>query len=92
MAPSRRGMPDRLAGSRYSTIDSRGRQAIFDFVGRGEQLALRVDGAVRSSLQDGWRDNPFKIKLVRQGIASVITDNEVEVEEILELVKAHGEY
>jgi type I restriction enzyme R subunit len=37
------------------TIKTPGRKALYDNLGRNEDLALAVDEAIRSSRQDGWR-------------------------------------
>jgi hypothetical protein len=57
-------------------------------------LALAVDEAVRTSRQDDWRSNPFKIKKVRNAIKAALNedDDQETTARILELVKNQYEY
>jgi type I restriction enzyme, R subunit len=58
----------KASGSYPSTINAPGKRALYDNLGRDEGLALAVDAAVRASRQDDWRNNPFKVKRVRNAI------------------------
>lgn len=49
-----------------SAINTPGRRAIFDLFDQDEGLAITIDGALRGSCQDGWRENRFKTRPVRQ--------------------------
>lgn len=60
------------ASSYPATISTPARQALYDNLGRDEALALAVDEAIRSSRQDGWRDNAMKTKRVRNAIRGVL--------------------
>ncbi len=79
------------AGSYPPALDSPAKRALFDNLGNDEALALKVDAAVRANLQDSWRTNALKIKLVRRAIEAVIDDAAV-VERTLELVKSQNDY
>jgi type I restriction enzyme R subunit len=57
------------AGSEYPrAINTAPLRALFDNLGKDEDLSLAVDAAVLSSRQDGWRANPLKLKKVRLAI------------------------
>ena len=58
------GAPD----SYPAGVQTPAQRALYNNLGRDEALALKVDAAVRNSLQDGWRDNPIKTRRVRLGI------------------------
>lgn len=73
-------------------MNTPGRRALFDNLARNEALALAVDGAVRTSRQDDWRSNPFKVKKVRNAIKSALNDDEDAAARMLELVKNQHEY
>jgi type I restriction enzyme R subunit len=61
------------AGGTYpSTMNSRGKRALYDNLGKNETLAIVVDEAVRTSRQDDWRSNPFKVKKVRNAIKAAL--------------------
>ena len=53
-------------GAAYpTTLNTPAKRALYDNLGKDETLALAVDAAVRSTAQDGWRSNPFKVKALR---------------------------
>jgi len=53
-------------------IDSPGKRALYDNLEKNEALALAIDEAVHASRQDGWRNNPFKTKLVKSAIKAAL--------------------
>ncbi|MFY0535940.1 hypothetical protein [Nannocystis pusilla] len=85
------------AGPRAETytasLDTAAKRALYDNLDRDEALALKVDRAVRTSIQDGWRNNnPMKKKRVRQAIAGVLDGDEARVDRILALVESQNDY
>ncbi len=61
------------AGGKYpATMNTPGKRALYDNLGKHETLALAVDAAVRSSRQDAWRSNSFKVKKVRNAISAAL--------------------
>jgi len=73
-------------------LDTPGKRALYDNLGKNEALALEVDESIRTSRQDDWRNNPFKIKRVRLAIKSVLDGDDELVTKTLELVKNQNEY
>jgi len=61
-------------GSYPKAMDTPGKRALYDNLGKDESLALAVHVAVNSSRQDDWRGNSFKIKKVRNAIKSELTE------------------
>ncbi|MFO0576096.1 MAG: HsdR family type I site-specific deoxyribonuclease [Polyangia bacterium] len=80
------------AGGYPKSLDTRAKRALYDNLERDEALALRVDQAVRTSLQDGWRSNTLKTKRVRQAIAGVLGCDAAKIDRTLELVKSQNDY
>lgn len=80
------------AGGYPKSLDSAAKRSLFDNLGRDEALALKVDEAVRSKMQDDWRSNPMKTRRVRLAIAAVFEGDEERVGRILELVKSQNDY
>lgn len=74
------------------TLDTPAKRALYDNLGKDEALALAVDKAVRDSRQDDRRNNPFKIKKVRNAIKAALKDDEPLTKRVLELVKNQHEY
>jgi type I restriction enzyme R subunit len=73
-------------------LDTPGKRALFDNLGKDHALALSVDQAVRSSRQDDWRNNLFKIKKVRLAIKAVLKNDEDLTAKTLELIRNQDEY
>jgi type I restriction enzyme R subunit len=80
------------AGTHPKSLDSAAKRALFDNLGDDQDLAVKVDQAVRASMQDGWRDNVMKTKKVRLAIATVLGDEDERVDRTLELVKSQNDY
>jgi type I restriction enzyme R subunit len=81
-----------LGGDYPPAINSAGKRALFDFLFRVEDLTLEVDKAVRSSAQDGWRENRMKIRRVNRAVKDVLDGRDIDVVQLIELVKANVEY
>ena len=81
------------SGESYpNDLDTPGKRALFDNLGRNPALALAVDGSIRANRQDDWRNNPFKIRQVRRAIKAVLNNDDELTAKILELVKNQNEY
>ena len=72
--------------------DTAGRRALFDNLDRNEALAMAVDTAVRTSVQDDWRSNKLKVRKVRDAIKAALGGDDSATERILELVKSNHEF
>lgn len=72
-------------------INSPAKQSLYNNLGKNESLALKVDSAIQNSRMDGWRDNPMKLKKVKNAIRAVLDDEEL-ADKILELAKHQNEY
>ncbi len=83
-----------LGGDYPSSINSVGKRALYDFLLKDEGLALQVDKAIRESAQDGWRANQMKIRKLNRAVKTVLESQSVDVDvhELIELVKVNGEY
>lgn len=80
------------AGAYPKSLNTVARRALYDNLDRDEALALKVDQAVRTSLQDGWRESVMKTKRVRQAIATVLEGDDTRIDRTLELVKNQNDY
>lgn len=79
--------------AKYPTsLNTRAKQALYDNLDKDEVLAVAVHNAVRESMQDDWRSNSVKIKKVKNAIKTVLKNDEVKSDRILELVKKQHEY
>jgi len=75
-----------------ASVNSSGCRALFDNLDRNEDLAVRVDAAIRSVKKAGWRGNHFKEREIRMAIKSALEDHEDLVDTIFEIVKNQRDY
>jgi type I restriction enzyme R subunit len=73
-------------------LDTPGKRALFDNLGKDQALALAVDRSIRENRQDDWRNNPFKIRRVRFAIKAALGNDDELTAKTLELVKNQNEY
>jgi type I restriction enzyme, R subunit len=80
------------SGESYpKTLNSNAKRALYDNLAKDEALALALDKAVMDSKQDDWRNNPVKVKKVRNAMKKVL-DEDTDIEQVLELVKNQHDY
>ena len=72
-------------------MNSAARRALYDNLGRDEELASAIDTDIRKVKKDDWRGNTFKEREVRNAIRFHVSDNE-QAEFIMDLVKNQHEY
>ncbi len=72
-------------------LNTRARRALYDNLGKNEQLAITLDAKIQQTKKDGWRGNKIKEREVRNAIYAVLKD-ETQTYHILELVKNQDEY
>ncbi len=70
-----------------SSLETPGQRALYDNLGDDEALALRVDGAVRGALQDGWRGHAIKTRKVSTAIRAALSGDTERAALILEQVE-----
>jgi type I restriction enzyme R subunit len=73
-------------------INTGARRALYDNLGQDEELAVRVDTAIRSVKKADWRGNRFKEREVRYAIQSVLGGDVRLVDGIFEIVKNQRDY
>ena len=78
-------------GTYPKPIDTAAKRALYDNLGKDEDLALAVDYAVLSSKKDGWRGHKVKEKEVRYAVKRVLHEEPL-AGDIFELVKNQSDY
>jgi type I restriction enzyme R subunit len=73
-------------------LDSPGKRALYNNLGKDEELALRVDAAVKGVRPDRWRGNQVKENIVKAALLPLLGDDAAEVERVFLIIKAQGEY
>ncbi|GAB3366192.1 HsdR family type I site-specific deoxyribonuclease [Arachidicoccus ginsenosidivorans] len=78
------------------TIISQAQRALYDNVGKNEELALALDICVLKTKKDGWKETPIKTKAVRIAITNVLKiysiTKETDIHRIFNIVKSQPEY
>lgn len=75
-----------------SAVNTGALRALYDNLDKDEQLAIRVDAAIRAVKKDGWRGNRFKEREVRGAIKSTLDGADGAINKIFEIAKAQREY
>jgi type I restriction enzyme R subunit len=90
-----------LSTSKYpASIKTAAQRALYDNLYCEEELALRIDKAVRENKPADFRGNKMKERKVKRAIESALNDSSegkvretaYDVEQIFKLVKAQREY
>jgi len=79
-----------------ASLNNSAKRALYDNLGQDEELAIELDNTIMTTKMDDWKNNKFKIKLVKLAINEVldkygINDGEVRTN-MLEIVKNQSEY
>jgi type I restriction enzyme R subunit len=72
-------------------LNTPGKLALYDNLGEDEELALRVDEAVRTHRPDAWRGHQPKENTIKQALYAVLGDKK-QVERIFLIIQAQKEY
>ena len=73
------------------TLNTAGKRALYNNLGKNENLALEIDAAVKGNRPDGWRGVEPKERAIKAAIYAIL-GNEDEVERIFTIIKAQPEY
>lgn len=74
-----------------SSLNTPSKVALYNNLNKDEQLALEIDSAVRSVIQDGFRGNPAKERIIQGKMFEILKD-ENEVKRIFEIIVNQSEY
>jgi len=74
-----------------SDIKTNAQRALYNNLGKNEELAVLVDSSVKYSMYPDWLGNPPAQNLIKQAIYKVLKDKS-EVERIFQIVKKQNEY
>ena len=72
-------------------LDTAGKRALWNNLGQNEELALKIDAAVRDARPDGWRGVLPREQTIKEAIYRILPDV-AEVERIFLIIKAQQEY
>jgi len=79
-----------------SSLNTNAKRALYDNLGKNEELANELDHKILTTKKDGWRDHRIKMKEVRIAIEEVLKNSGIteksEVHRIFDLVKNQKDY
>ncbi|RNL63445.1 type I restriction endonuclease subunit R [Zhongshania marina] len=75
-----------------SSVDSRGKQALYDNYGKDEIFVAKIDTAVHTSRKADWKGNTFKTRSVRHAVEEQAAGYKVDVDGLMDLIKNQSEY
>jgi type I restriction enzyme R subunit len=73
-------------------LNTPGKRALFNNLGRNEQLALLIDETVRAVKQDGFKGNSAKERMVKAALLPLLGGSVAEVERIFQIILMQTEY
>jgi type I restriction enzyme, R subunit len=74
------------------SMDTRSKQSLYDNLGQNEELVTRIDTAIRYTKKADWKSNRFKQRVIENAIKEELGDYDVDLNEVIELVKNQPEY
>ena len=78
-----------------SSLNTNEKRALYDNLGKNEELANELDHKILTTKKDGWRDNRIKTREVKYAIKEVLDSyrvKEPDAEYVLKLVKNQRDY
>lgn len=79
------------------SIDTKGKQALYDNLGNDEALALSIHATIKANARDGFRDmdgsGMKKMRALRRAVEGVLQSFEAEkIDDIMQIIVAQKEY
>jgi type I restriction enzyme R subunit len=78
-------------GDAPAALDTPGKRALYNNLNDDEELALRIDDAVKSKRPDSWRGVQAREQVIKKALYEILKDKD-EVERIFVIIKAQKEY
>ncbi len=73
-------------------LDTPGKRALFNNLGKDETLALKIDAEVKRVRPNGFRGNQAKENIIKRTLLTLLGNDVTEVERIFAIIKAQPEY
>lgn len=74
------------------SMNTRGKQSLYDNLDNNEELVARVDAAIRYTKKADWKTNRFKERDVTHAVQEEVGSYKVDIDDVMELVKNQPEY
>ena len=79
------------SGGAPAALNTPGKRALYNNLNDDEELALRIDEAVKSKRPDSWRGVQAREQIIKKALYEILLDRD-EVERIFVIIKAQKEY
>ncbi|MGZ5075059.1 MAG: type I restriction endonuclease subunit R [Methylobacter sp.] len=80
-------------GSSYpDSMNTRGKQSLYDNLDKNEELVTRLDTAIRYTKKADWKTNRFKQRDVENAVKEELGGYQVDIKDLMELIKSQSEY
>lgn len=73
------------------SMDTPGKRALYNNLNQNEELALKIDYAVKNTRPDSWRGVQAKEQVIKAALYGLLMDED-EVERVFSIIKAQKEY
>ncbi len=74
------------------SMNTRGKQSLYDNLENNEDLVIRIDAAVRYTKKDNWKGNKFKRNAVESAVKEELDRYDIDVNNVVDLIKNQTEY
>ena len=74
------------------SMDTRGKQSLYDNLDHNEELVTRIDTAIRGTKKAAWKHNRFKTRDVEHAVRDELGEYAVKLDEVIEIIKNQPEY
>jgi len=74
------------------SMNTRGKQSLYDNLDNNEELVTRIDTAVRYTKKADWKHNRFKTRDVESAVREELKGYKDNVDDVIELIKNQSEY
>jgi type I restriction enzyme R subunit len=72
-------------------LNTPGKRALYNNLNQNEELALKIDEAIRNVRPDGWRGVQAREQVIKAALYDAL-ENVTDVERIFLIIKAQSEY
>ncbi len=74
------------------SMNTRGKQSLFDNLENDEELVIRIDTAIRHTKKADWKTNRFKQRDVEHAVIGELGVCNVNVNDVMDIIKNQAEY
>ncbi|MES9856299.1 MAG: HsdR family type I site-specific deoxyribonuclease [Sedimenticola sp.] len=75
-----------------NSMDTRGKQSLYDNLDHNEELVTRIDTAIRYTKKAAWKHNRFKTRDVEYVVREELGEYDAKLDEVIKLIKNQSEY